>query len=70
MIDITKVNISEFVEQLELSIGDAYTLRFMESKIAEAETEQKKEWAETDLREFMETLCNRNIAKLPWASWA
>lgn len=62
------MNITAFIEQLQLSVGDAYTLRFMESKISEAETAEHKQWAEQDLHDFMVTLCNRNVDKIEWSA--
>lgn len=61
---------TEMIEKFELSVGDAHTLRFMETKISEAQTAQEKEWAEADLREFMMTLCYRNIDRMEWSTEA
>ena len=64
------MNTTEMMEKFELSLGDAHTLRFKESKVAEAQTGQEKQWAEDDLREFMMTLCYRNIDKMEWSTEA
>jgi len=64
------MNTTEMIDKFELSVGDAHTLRFMEAKVAEAQTDQEKEWAETDLRDFMLTLCYRNIDKMEWSTEA
>jgi hypothetical protein len=64
------MNITEMIEKFELSIGDAYTLRFMEAKINDAQTDQQKEWAEADLSEFMTTLWYRNLDKIQWSTEA
>lgn len=64
------MNTTEMIEKFELSVGDAYTLRFIETKVAQAQTQQEKEWAEDDLREFMLTLCYRNIDKMEWSTQA
>jgi hypothetical protein len=61
---------TEMIEKFELSVGDAYTLRFMETKISEAQTDQEKAWAQDDLREFMLTLCYRNIDRMEWSTEA
>ena len=62
------MNTTEMIKKFEVSVGDAYTLRFMETKVNEAQTDQEKEWAESDLREFMLTLCYRNIDKMEWST--
>jgi hypothetical protein len=62
------MNTTEMIEKFELSIYDSYTLRFMEKKIAEAQTAKEKEWAEDDLREYMLTLWYRNIDKVEWST--
>jgi hypothetical protein len=64
------MNTTEMIEKFELSVGDAHTLRFMEAKVTEAQTQQEKGWAEDDLREFMLTLCYRNIDKMEWSTEA
>lgn len=64
------MNTTEMIEKFELSVGDAYTLRFKEAKVSEAQTDQEKEWAEDDLREFMLTVCYRNIDKMEWSTEA